>query len=208
MLKNHSDESIFEERGFGKKLGIGNSIAVVVVDLIVGFTQSNMPMGANLTQQIEKSNELIKVAREKKIPIFFTTISYNEENLEDAGIWIEKIEGLKTLRSGTDFVKVDPALDYQKQDSLIEKKYASSFFGTDLLSRLIKNRVDTIIITGATTSGCVRATVVDALQYGIKPIVARDAVGDREQNTHEQSLTDIRQKYGDVMDTKQIIKQL
>src|SRR5699024_4648106 len=123
-------------------------------------------------------------------------------------IWIQKIQGLKTLKANTDFTKIDPSLDFQKGDGLIMKKYASSFFGTDLLSRLINKKADTIIVTGATTSGCVRATVVDALQYGIIPIVAEDAVGDREQNTHEQSLIDIDQKYGDVMETKKIIEEL
>ncbi|GAB3063835.1 isochorismatase family protein [Virgibacillus ainsalahensis] len=208
MLTSHGDESIFEERGFGKELGMGKKAAIIVVDLIVGFTQPDMPMGSDLTQQIEKSNELIKVAREKQLSVFFTTISYDEEDVADAGIWVKKMEGLKTLQAGTDFVKVDPSLDFQKGDGLIEKKYASSFFGTDLLTRLIRNRVDTIIVTGATTSGCVRATVVDALQYGITPIVAEDAVGDREQKTHEQSLVDMRQKYGDVMNTEKIIKKL
>ena len=181
---------------------------MVVVDLIVGFTRADMPMGSDLTKQIEKTNELIKVARTSGLPIYFTTISYDEEDVADAGIWVNKMEGLKTLRSGTEAVKVDPSLDFQKGDSLIVKKYASSFFGTDLVSKLIKKRIDTIIVTGATTSGCVRATVVDALQYGFTPIVAEDAVGDRAQKTHEQSLFDMKQKYADVKKTEEIIKDM
>lgn len=208
MLMSYGDESIFEERGFGKQFGMGEKVAVVVVDLILGFTQPDMPMGSNLTEQIEKTNELIRVARKNLIPVFFTTISYDEEDLADAGIWVNKMEGLKTLRAGTEAVNIDPSLDFQKGDGLIVKKYASSFFGTDLVSRLVKNRVDTIIITGATTSGCVRATAVDALQYGFTPIVAEDAVGDREPKTHEQSLFDMRQKYADVKKTEEIIKEL
>ncbi|WP_153722596.1 isochorismatase family protein [Sporosarcina cascadiensis] len=209
MLNSHGDdENIFVERGFGKSLGIGKQAALVVVDLILGFTSPDMPMGSDLTQQIKNTNKLIKVSRENNIPIFFTTISYDEEDVNDAGIWAKKMEGLATLLAGTDAVKVDPSLDFRKGDGLIVKKYASSFFGTDLVSRLIKNRVDTVIIVGATTSGCIRATAVDAIQYGFTPIVAEDAVGDREQKTHEQSLIDMQQKYADVKKTEEIIFQL
>lgn len=208
MLMSNDGERIFKERGFGKQLGIGERSAIVVVDLILGFTQSYMPMGSDLTKQIKKTNELIKVARANKLPVYFTTISYDDEDVADAGVWAEKMEGLKTLRTGSDAVKVDPSLEFQNGDGLIVKKYASSFFGTDLVSKLINNKIDTIIVTGATTSGCVRATVVDAIQYGFKPIVAEDAVGDREQKTHEQSLVDMRQKYADVMKTEEIIQEL
>lgn len=205
---SNDGERIFKERGFGKQLGIGKRAAIVVVDLILGFTQSHMPMGSDLTRQIKKTNELIKIARTNKLPVYFTTISYDEEDVTDAGIWVDKMEGLKTLRAGSDAVKVDPSLDFQNGDGLIVKKYASSFFGTDLVSKLIHNKIDTIIVTGATTSGCVRATVVDAIQYGFTPIVAEDAVGDREQKTHEQSLFDMRQKYADVMKTEEVIQEL
>ena len=112
------------------------------------------------------------------------------------------------MRTGTDAVKLDPSLHYQAGDGILVKKYASAFFGTDLFSRLTTNRIDTVIVTGCTTSGCVRATVVDAIQYGFRPIVAEDAVGDRSVPTHVQSLFDMRQKYADVLTCEEVILQL
>ncbi len=102
-------------------------------------------------------------------------------------------------RGDTDGGEVDPRLDMRSTDSLLVKKYASCFFGTDLVSRLVSRRIDTLIITGCTTSGCVRATAVDALQTGLRPMVVRDAVGDRSVAAHEQSLFDLNAKYADVV---------
>ena len=124
---------------------------------------------------------------------------YNEADLKDAGIWALKQKGVVTLKAGTDEVEIDPRLDFRPTDSLLVKKYASCFFGTDLVSRLVSRRVDTLIITGCTTSGCVRATAVDAVQNGFRPMVVREAVGDRSAAAHEQSLFDLNAKYADVV---------
>lgn len=201
-------EQFFTERGFGKTLGIGKKPCIVIVDLILGFTTPNMVLGSDLTNELKNTNEIIKVARKYDIPIIFTTIAYDHDSLSDCGIWVKKMEGLKTLRAGTEAVKIDPTLDFQDTDDLIVKKYASAFFGTDLVSRLTTKGVDTVIVTGCTTSGCVRATVVDAMQYGFRPIVVEDAVGDRSPETHQQSLFDMRQKYSDVIPTFEVIEDL
>ncbi|WNC15455.1 isochorismatase family protein [Brevibacillus brevis] len=203
-IQRQNDLQNFRERGFGQTLGIGNRPCVLVVDVIKGFTDPAMPLGSDLSRQIEVTNRLLREAHQKNLPVFFTTIAY-EENLEDSGIWLEKMGGLKTLKSGTDAVQLDPRLHYQKGDVILNKKYASAFFGTDLISRLNVNRVDTVIVTGCTTSGCVRASVVDALQYGYRPIVVRDAVGDRSLASHDQSLFDMEQKYADVLDASELI---
>ncbi len=208
MVRVQDDETFFRDRGFGKLLDFGEKACLIVVDMITGFTDPSMPMGSDLTPQITQINKLIQVSRSIGIHIFFTTISYDDDSISDSGIWYRKMEGLKTLRSGTEAVKVDRRLDFRHEDSLIVKKYASAFFGTDLISRLNAGKIDTVIIVGCTTCGCIRATAVDALQYGYRPIVVEDAVGDRSLGSHQQSLFDLRQKYADVLITDQVIEKV
>lgn len=205
MVEVQDDETFFRERGFGKLLGFGEKSCLIIVDMIKGFTDPSMPMGSDLTPKITQINKIINMAHSTDIPVIFTTIAYDDDTLADSGIWYQKMEGLKTLRSGTEAVNIDERLNFQPGDSLIIKKYASAFFGTDLISRLNSGKIDTVIIVGCTTCGCVRATAVDALQYGYRPIVVEDAVGDRSQESHEQSLFDLRQKYADVLKTDQVI---
>ncbi|PLT35948.1 isochorismatase family protein [Bacillus sp. V5-8f] len=208
MIHGNDDEAFFEERGFGKLLGFGKKPALIVVDLIKGFTDSSMPMGSDLSSQITQANKLLDTMHAHDFPVLFTTISYDDDSFADSGIWYKKMEGLKTLKAGTEAVKVDPRLNFRKGDGLIIKKYASAFFGTDIIARLNSNNVDTVIIVGCTTCGCVRATAVDALQYGYIPIVVEDGVGDRSVASHEQSLFDLRQKYADVLKTDQVIETI
>lgn len=208
MSQSSKDEVFFKERGFGKLLGFGRKPALIVVDVINGFTDPSMPMGSDLSRQIEKTNELLEVMHESKLPVFFTTIAYEDDDLSDSGIWYQKMEGLKTLRAGTDAVEIDPRLDYKRGDGVLIKKYASAFFGTDLIARLNAAGIDTVIIVGCTTCGCIRATAVDALQLGYRPIVVEDAVGDRSLASHKQSLFDMQQKYADVLKTAEVIDNL
>lgn len=201
------DSPFFQQRGFGKRLGFGQRPAIIVVDLIVGFTDANMPLGANLDAQVQASSQLIRASREHAIPVFFFTAAY-DEGLLDAGVWRHKMGGLVSLRHGSDAVKLDPRLPFEKGDSLILKKYASCFFGTDLSSRLVALGIDSLFITGCTTSGCVRATTVDAVQNGFKPLVVREAVGDRSQAAHDQSLLDMDAKYADVVSLADVLAHL
>lgn len=188
------------ERGFAGRMGFGRRPAVLVVDIVKGFTDAAQPLGAEMAGQIEATNQLIAAARAVGAPTIFSTIRYNDDSLADAGLWKHKIGGLTTLVEGHDGSEIDSRLDRQPQDGFLVKKFASCFFGTDLASRLIAGRIDTLIITGCTTSGCVRATAVDACQYGFRPIVVREAVFDRLEASHDQSLIDIDLKYGDVLD--------
>jgi len=126
-------------------------------------------------------------------------VRYDDADLKDAGIWALKQKGVTTLRADGSGWEVDPRLDCRKTDTLLVKKYASCFFGTDLVPRLLAHRVDTLVITGCTTSGCVRATAVDACQNGFRPMVVREAVGDRSAAAHAQSLFDLDAKYADVI---------
>lgn len=202
------DEKFFAQRGFGLKIGFGERPALIVIDMIKAFTNPEMMLGANLDAQIEATRPLLDVAHERGVPVVFSTVMYDDADFKDAGIWALKQKGVVTLKSGTDAVTVDPRLQFRPGDSLLVKKYASCFFGTDLVPRLLSRRVDTLIITGCTTSGCVRATAVDAVQTGLRPMVVREAVGDRSEAAHAQSLFDLNAKYADVVSLDETLQYL
>jgi maleamate amidohydrolase len=203
-----SDAEFFRQRGFGLKIGFGERPALLVVDMLKAFTNPQMMLGANLDKEIEAIKPLLAIARERGILIIFSTVIYNDADLKDAGIWALKQKGVVTLKGDSDGVGIDPRLDFRSTDSLLVKKYASCFFGTDLVPRLLSRRVDTLIIVGCTTSGCVRATAVDAVQTGLRPMVVREAVGDRSIAAHEQSLFDLNAKYADVVSLDETLQYL
>jgi maleamate amidohydrolase len=203
-----SDAEFFQQRGFGQKLGFGQRPALLVVDMANAFTDPTMPLGSNLDKQIVAVQRLLSAAHDRGAPVIFSTVSYEDENLKDAGIFGMKQKGSASLRAGTEGVQIDPRLEFRPGDSLLVKKYASCFFGTDLISRLLVRGVDTLIITGCTTSGCVRASAVDACQNGFRPMVVREAVGDRSQAAHDQSLFDLNAKYADVVSIEETLQYL
>ena len=199
MTSGKEDEEFFRQRGFGLKIGFGERPALIVIDMLKGFTDATMPLGSNLDREIEAQKPLLHIAHDRDIPVIFSTVMYHEADIRDAGIWGLKQKGALTLTAGSEAVKIDPRLDMRPSDSLLVKRYASCFFGTDLVPRLTSRRIDTLIIVGCTTSGCVRATAVDAVQNGFRPMVVREAVGDRSAAAHEQSLFDLNAKYADVV---------
>jgi maleamate amidohydrolase len=208
MSAGEETERFFRERGFGRTIGFGEKPAVLVIDLIRAFTNPDLPLGAPLDVQIGQTVKILDAARRTRVPIFFTSVAYEDANLADAGIWAIKQAGVMTLRAGTPEVEVDPALGRRPEEPVIVKKYASAFFGTDLSTRLNTLRADTLILTGCTTSGCVRATAVDGLQNGFRVMVAREAVGDRAPAAHEQSLFDLHAKYADVVSVDDVLNHL
>ncbi len=210
-----------KDRGFGRNLGFGTHPALLVVDVMNAFTDRNMPLGSDLDAIISPINTLLEGCREVQfdaVSVFFTVVSYGQREISDSldapptytttGLWFRKMKGLETLREGTPAVEIDPRIQRDPEDSIIVKKYASAFFGTDLVSRLNSKRVDTLIIAGCTTSGCIRATAVDAIQYGYIPIVVREAVADRSLPAHEQSLKDLQMKYADVVLLNEVMDYL
>ena len=208
MTSGSEDEAFFRQRGFGLKIGFGERPALIVIDMVKAFTNPAMMLGANLDAELAAINPLLGVAHERGIPVIFSTVMYQDADLRDAGIWGLKMKGVGTLKAGTDGVEVDPRLDFRPGDSLLVKKYASCFFGTDLTPRLMSRGVDTLILTGCTTSGCVRATAVDAVQNGVRPMVVREAVGDRSKAAHEQSLFDLNAKYADVVSLDETLQYM
>ncbi len=192
----------------GHTIGFGERPAVLVVDFIRGFTDARMPLGATFDAEIEQAVRVLDKARARERPILFTSVAYEDPDLADAGLWPKKIKAQGTLRAGSPDVELDARLRRASTEPLLQKKYASAFFGTHLLTRLNTLRVDTLLLAGCSTSGCVRATAVDGLQNGFRVMVIREAVGDRFPSAHEQSLFDLHAKYADVVSVEQVLQYL
>ena len=203
-------DDAMKRAGYGERIGFGERPAFVAVDITRAFTTKPYKFACDFDAQIEANNRVIGAARPQGVPLFFTTVWYDDPDLKDAGIWGLKLKGAQELRYGSPAVEIDPRLDFQPKagDALVMKKYASSFFGTDLFSRLASQKIDTVIITGVSTSGCVRATAVDAIQYGFRPVVVSDAVGDRWPPAHAQALYDLHAKYADVVTAAEVVAYL
>ena len=142
---------------------------------------------------------LLKAARAKKVPIIHTRVLYNPRTFIDGGVWIKKAPVLKSLVPGNPYAQFCKGVEPMQDELVIIKNYARCFFGTSLAATLTAMGVDTVMITGCTTSGCIRASAVDAVQNGFRPIVIRECVGDRHDGPHEANLFDINAKYGDVI---------
>jgi nicotinamidase-related amidase len=194
-------------RGFAGRVGYGSRPALLVVDLIRGFTDERCPLGSDLDQEVANTRRILDAARAAGAVVVFST-SYYDEALDEAGLWSLKLPASEWLIEGSEWVQVDERLARAPGDMLLVKKYASCFFGTDLMSRLVSRGVDTLLITGCTTSGCVRASAVDACSFGLRTIVVEDAVGDRAPLSHLTCLFDIDTKYGDVTTTEAVLAYL
>jgi maleamate amidohydrolase len=196
-----SDEDarrIYAQARFGASVTLGSRPAVLVVDFSCGFTDPECPLGSDLTSAVEATRRVLGVARGKSLPVIFTTIGF-ESSLKDGGLWMQKVPALSALQIGSRWVEIDPRLEPREDETVVLKKGASAFFGTNLASILVSQGVDTVVLCGATTSGCVRATAVDLLQHGWPTIVPRECVGDRASAPHEANLFDIEAKYADVV---------
>lgn len=188
------------------KLGIGQRPALILVDMINGFTDPECPLGAECESVIAYNQEILAAFRMANLPIFFTTVVYHEPH--HAVVFRERINALHELTPDSHWVKIDERLQPIAGEVLIEKRWASSFFKTDLDQQLVEAGADSIVVTGLTTSGCVRATVVDGLQHDFPVVVAEEAVGDRNHDAHLANLFDMNAKYADVETCADIISQL
>jgi nicotinamidase-related amidase len=192
--------SIYKRSGLGHRIGYGKHPALLVIDMQVGFTApEKSPLAGNLDSHVAAINRLLPAARKAGAPVVFTVVGYDPQIPGNGGLWPEKAPTLLELKLGSDLVKLDPRLQRMPDELLLIKKYASAFLGTPLASTLVSRGVDTVVVTGCTTSGCVRATVIDALSHGFRPIVPEEAVGDRAREPHDANLFDIDSKYGDVV---------
>jgi maleamate amidohydrolase len=200
--------SEIKHAGFHGTVGLGRVPALIVVDVNQAFTDPASPLVCDLDGVVAAIRRLLDVGRAAGIPVVFTTVSYDEGDRQTAAAFIDKIPALLTLEAGTRWVEIDPRIAPRDGEPVLNKLFASAFFGTALSSFLAANGCDSLIVTGASTSGCVRATVVDAIQHGYRPIVPREAVGDRNPDAHAANLYDIETKYGDVVSVDDLIAQM
>jgi maleamate amidohydrolase len=197
-MTDRQAREIYARAGLGESVTLGSRPAVLVVDFSCGFTDPDCPLGADLSAEVEATKQLLDAARAKGLPIVFTTIGF-EPNRKDAGLWMQKAPTLGELQLGGRWVEIDPRLERRDDETVVVKKGASAFFGTNLAGILVTQGVDSVILCGATTSGCIRATAIDLLQHGYPTLVPRECVGDRAQAPHEANLFDIQAKYADVV---------
>lgn len=202
-----SQATVYDQAGFGRSVPRGLRPAIVVIDFTYGFTDTAYPTAADMTAQIAATRRLTDAARARGVPVIYTTIAYHPGELA-AYPWLRKATGMAALVEGTRLVEIDARTGIRPGDAVVVKKGASAFFGTALAGLLAGAGVDTVVLCGATTSGCVRASAVDAVQSGFNVLVPRDCCADRAQAPHEANLYDIQQKYGDVTDAEDILAWL
>lgn len=206
-MSERTTREIYEGARLGQAFTLGERPAVLVVDFSRGFTDPECTLGADMTPEVEATKYVLDTAREQGLPVIFTTIGF-ESNLKDGALWTQKIPTLGDLQIGGKWVEIDPRLERLEEETVILKKGASAFFGTNLSAILATQKVDTVVLCGATTSGCIRATAVDLLQYGYPAVVPCECVGDRAPEPHEANLVDIQAKYGDVVPVEDALSYL
>ena len=189
-----------------QNLGLGERPALILVDMINGFTDTSCPLGADCSEVVAANAGLLALFRSRTLPVFFTTVVYRDKS--EASVFRSRVTALDLLQPGSHWVEVDPALTPLPNESVIEKQWASAFFRTDLDERLQTAGVDSLVVTGLTTSGCVRATAVDGLQHNYPVVVPREAVGDRNPAAHQANLFDLHAKYADVVSVAELEKML
>ncbi|MFZ0088932.1 MAG: isochorismatase family protein [Solirubrobacteraceae bacterium] len=183
----------------GGRQGSGSRPALVIVDLNYAFTDATSPLHCNADKAVQANAQLLAAARVADRPVVFTTVQYDRAGREVARAFLAKVPALVLLAPGTRWPRIDERIAPRETEPVLTKLFASAFFGTPLSALLASHGCDTVVVTGASTSGCVRATAVDALQYGYRVVVPREAVADRDANAHVASLSDIESKYGDVV---------
>lgn len=199
-----SQQQVYADAGFGQKVPRGTRPAIVVVDFSYGFTDTQYPTAADMSAEIAATRRLTEAARAAGFPVIYTTIAFQPWEVASLP-WLRKATGMAALTVGSRLVEIDANTGIRAEDPVIVKHGASAFHGTNLAGLLTGARVDTLIVTGATTSGCVRATVVDAVQSGFNVLVPRDCCADRATAPHEANLYDMEQKYADVTDADDIL---
>ncbi len=205
-----ADSALYQDRGFQRRIGWGRKPALVNIDLANAWTREGYPFTCEgMETVIPAVQQVLAAFRAKGLPIVFTTTAYEiiEGEHSDMGLWGQKIPA-EALVAGTETVEIDARLELRPDELLIVKKQASGFRGTNLASYLTAAGVDTVVITGATASACVRATAEDAIADGFRPIVVRECIGDRIAGAVEWNLFDIDAKFADVEPLEAVLAHL
>jgi maleamate amidohydrolase len=195
-------------RGYGQaRIEPGERPAVLVIDLQYAFTDPEFIFGG--AELIERATvntaRLLKVARAAGVPVFQTVVEWRDE--KELGLWTIKLPPCAEITPGSRWAEVDGRL-WDDSDTLLPKKWPSFFHGTPLISLLTAQKRDTVVVTGCTTSGCVRATTVDAFSYGFRTILPEDCIGDQGRDAHESNLRDVHRRYAEVTDSSEVIAYL
>ncbi|PXF29876.1 isochorismatase [Pokkaliibacter plantistimulans] len=190
------------------RIGFGNKAALIVIDFMQGYTTEGSPLFApGVVTALAESVELLAQARALGTPVMHTNIRY-QPGFADGGIWVKKAPVMKAMVAGNPLAEFCPDMLPLSSELVFTKQYASSFFGTSLAATLVAQGVDTVVLIGCSTSGCIRATAVGAVQHGFRTIVVRECVGDRHPGPHESNLFDIDNKYGDVISKSEAMAKL
>ena len=205
-----ADTGIYQQRGFQRRVGFGSRPALINIDLANAWTRPGNPFTCDgMETIIPATQDLLAASRAKGIPVVYTSTAYEQPDgpNSDTGLWHLKIP-VEVLKVGTEAVAIDDRVAPLDGEQVIIKKRASGFHGTHLASFLNAHKVDTVIVTGVTMAGCVRHTVEDAIAEGFRPIVVREAVGDRVPGVVEWNLFDIDAKFGDVESLDRVLDYL
>ncbi len=203
---DESARGIYRTKGFGARQGAGEHPALLIVDFALGFTaEQSSPLRCDCDSALAHTATLLEAAREQSLPVIYTTVAYDELGRAAAAAFIAKVPALALLEPGGRWTQIDPRVAPRRGETVLTKLFTSAFFGTPLAPLLHGCGCDTVIVVGNSTSGCVRATVVDAMQHGFRVLVPREAVADRAASAHEASLTDMDAKYGDVVSTAEAV---
>lgn len=192
------DTSSYQKQGFGADLALPPPFGLLIIDFVNGFADPNVFGGGNIAEAIARTVDVLAHAREHQWPVAHTRIVFSDSGA-DHNVFTEKVPGLLTLKETVHNSAIVPQLAPLDNELVVRKTVPSAFFGTSLAAWLTQRGVKTLLIAGSTTSGCVRASVVDAMSLGFRPLVLSDCVGDRALGPHEANLFDMRQKYAAVM---------
>ena len=194
--------------GFSGRVGWGARPAVVVLDLVRAYTHPDGPFALpDARAAVDATAELVETARDTDVPVYWTVVRY-APGLADGGLFVRKVPALACFAEDAEGDWGDLALEPEAGEVVVVKQYASAFFGTSLATTLHAAGVDTVVLAGVSTSGCVRATAMDALNSGFHPQVVREACADRTPEVHENNLTDLDAKYADVIDLRSALDHL
>ncbi|WP_346535544.1 isochorismatase family protein [Micromonospora sp. DPT] len=196
----------FERAGYGiGQVGFGRRPAIVVVDFQLAFTSPRFPLGGgdHIDAAVERAAPVLSAARSVGVPVIHTYVAWSGE--AEFGRW--KIPSLLEITPGSSAAQIDPRV-WDRSDLCLLKRYPSAFFGTDLSSVLQRHEIDTVLVMGATTSGCVRATTIDAFSHGFRTQVVEDCCGDQSLESHHANLQDVRRRYADIIDSTVVIESL
>jgi len=199
----------YSSAGFGRALEWGTAPAVLVIDMVAAYFRPGAELYMGSRDCLDSAARVVAAAREGGVPVMYTRVAYGPDGV-DGGLFFKKVGALRHFVAGTgsDLGEIMPEVAPRPDELVIVKQYASAFFGTTLAATLTARGIDTLVICGVSTSGCVRATAVDAISSGYVPIVVRQAVGDRDPRPHEANLFDLQAKYAEVCDEPEVVAKL